>query len=115
MTHTRDWFHGVRESLAGPVRVWTVREWALVGWTVACHYRRVRRASVADDSSDERRAGTARTTADERAALALDLGRRHLAIYADAHGIDRQEALLRLQRRRQARRRPSACIEALLR
>jgi hypothetical protein len=54
-------------------------------------------------------------TADDRASLALDLGRRHVAIDADARGIDRQEALLRLQRRRQARRRPSGCIEPLLR
>lgn len=75
----------------------------------------MRRASVVQDSIDRQRAATNLLTADERADLSLDLGRRHVAVYAEANGIDRDEALARLQRRRQARRRPSACIEALLR
>jgi hypothetical protein len=75
----------------------------------------MRRASVVLDSIDRQRAATDRLTTGERASLALDLGRRHVAIYAEAQAIDRGEALARLQRRRQARRRPSACIEALLR
>lgn len=50
----------------------------------------------------------------ERVALALSLGARSLADYAAAHGLDPQSARRELERRRQARRRPSACIEALL-
>ena len=50
----------------------------------------------------------------ERVTLALSLGERDVAAYADAHGIDRMTARRALESHRQAGRRRSACIEALL-
>jgi len=50
----------------------------------------------------------------ERVAHALALGARSLEIYATANGLDAHEARRRIERARQAGRRRSACIEALL-
>jgi len=47
-------------------------------------------------------------------ALALELGERDLAAYANAHGLDRETARRALERARQAGRRRSGCLEALL-
>lgn len=74
-----------------------------------------RRPSVANESPSERRERMAHLTADERVTRALALGRRDLAIYAAASGIDIEAARLAVERRRQTRRRPSASIDALLR
>jgi hypothetical protein len=74
-----------------------------------------RRASVATESSAERRSRIALLTVEERVARTFELGRRDLALYASANGLDGETARRTLQRRRQSRRRPSACIEALLR
>ena len=75
--------------------------------------RFMRRPSVADDTPSDRRARVAALTADERVALAL--GRRDLEIYATASGLVLRAARLAVERRRQARRRPSASLDALLR
>jgi len=74
-----------------------------------------RRPSVVSESPSERRERAARLTPDERVTKALDLGRRDLAIYAAASGFDLRTARLAVERRRQARRRPSGCMDALLR
>ncbi|RIL05253.1 MAG: hypothetical protein DCC71_11020 [Proteobacteria bacterium] len=60
------------------------------------------------------REALARLSASERVALAFDLGRRDLESYAASRGFSLAEARRALERRRQARRTPSACIEALL-
>jgi len=74
----------------------------------------MRRFSVADESARAERARAAALSPAERVALALSLGERDIAAYADAHGIDRSSARRALERARQAGRRRSACIEALL-
>ena len=75
----------------------------------------MRRPSVADETISDRRARIAHLTADERVALTLALGRRDLEIYAAASGLDLRAARLAVERRRQARRRVSASMDALLR
>lgn len=75
----------------------------------------MRRPSVAQDTASERRRRFEGLSTDERMALALELGRRHLTAYAEANGLTVTDARALLERRRQARRRPSASIEALLR
>ena len=74
----------------------------------------MRRPSVADQFAPAERARVAGLTPSERVALALELGERDLASYAHAHGIDRAAARRALERGRQAGRRRSACMEALL-
>lgn len=74
----------------------------------------MRRPSVAQEDIRERRRRLHALTPDDRIALALDLGRRHLIVYAEAQGLTLLDAQKILDRRRQARRRTSACLEALL-
>jgi len=74
----------------------------------------MRRPSVANAIRAEQRRETAALSADERVALALELGARALADYCHAHGVEPAEARRRLARHRQARRRASARREALL-
>jgi hypothetical protein len=50
----------------------------------------------------------------ERVALALELGERSLDSYCRASGVARGAARRDVERRRQARRRRSSCLEALL-
>jgi hypothetical protein len=50
----------------------------------------------------------------ERVRLALELGRRGLEVYAGSQGISVLEARRAVERRVQARRRRSGCLEALL-
>jgi hypothetical protein len=70
--------------------------------------------SVADVLRDEdRRAVRAMSPAD-RLALALALGRRDLETFRAARGLDAATAARLLERRRQAGRRPSACLADLI-
>jgi hypothetical protein len=50
----------------------------------------------------------------ERVQLGLELGRRDLELYAGNLGIPLPEARRSVERRVQARRRRSSCLEALL-
>jgi hypothetical protein len=74
----------------------------------------MRRKSVADGLAEAERRRVAALAVDERVRLALELGERSLAAYCAATGLDRDGARRRVERRRQARRRRSGCIEALL-
>jgi len=74
----------------------------------------MRRASVADRLRRAQRERVASLSAGERVRLALELGRRDLALYARHAGLAPLEARRAVERRVQARRRPSGCIEALL-
>lgn len=74
----------------------------------------MRESGVANVLRKGEREMVARLSASERVALALELGKRDLEAYASARGVALTEARRELERRRQARRRPSACIEALL-
>jgi len=74
----------------------------------------MRRRSVAQEDLTARRARTAARTADERVEKAMELGRRDVAIFAEAAGIEPRTARILIERRRQARRRASACMDALL-
>ncbi len=62
------------------------------------------------------RAEVARLAPAERVALALALGERDLEIFRLAHDppLAPDEAVRRLQRRRQAGRRPSRCAERIV-
>lgn len=72
--------------------------------------------SVADLLRAEDRAALESLSATERVALALALGRRDLEAFRLAHepSLEAAEAARRLQRRRQAGRRPSRCLQELL-
>lgn len=88
---------------------------SLVASPNAWHYREMRPASVATAFDADRRLRIAAMTANERVALALELGRWNFEAYAAAHGLERRAARRAVERRRQSRRRPSACMDALLR
>jgi hypothetical protein len=72
--------------------------------------------SVADLLRAEDRAALESLSATERVALALALGRRDREAFRLAHEppLEAGEAARRLQRRRQAGRRPSRCLQELL-
>jgi len=70
--------------------------------------------SVADELRAADRRHAASLSPGERVALALELGSECIALYAAASGQSAEAARRALERRRQARRRPSACVEALL-
>lgn len=74
----------------------------------------MRRPSAADALRDDERQRIAALSASDRVELALQLGERDLALYAQSHGIALDVARREMDLRRQARRRKSACIEALL-
>jgi hypothetical protein len=75
----------------------------------------VRRASVIQTLATTDRRRRLAVTADERVASALALGRRDLEIYGAASGLTAREARVSVERRRQARRRASISLDALLR
>lgn len=50
----------------------------------------------------------------ERLELAFRLGEQDLAAYCAAHGVDRDAAVREFQRRRQATRQPSGCVERII-
>jgi hypothetical protein len=72
--------------------------------------------SVADRLRAEDRAALLALTPAERVALALELGERDLEIFRSAHRppLTREEAMRRLERQRQAGRRPSRCMQELI-
>lgn len=72
--------------------------------------------SVADSFREDDRRRLRALSAEARVALALALGRRDLETFRQAHDppLPRDEALRRLERQRQAGRRPSACVAALI-
>lgn len=72
--------------------------------------------SVADELRNEDRARLAAMSPAERVALALALGDRDLETFRLAHvpPLSRDEARRVLERRRQAGRRRSRCIEELI-
>ena len=53
-------------------------------------------------------------TIEERRALAFRLGDEDLTSFRATHGLDRSTAIRLLERRRQATRRPSACMERII-
>ena len=89
-------------------------ETSLAGRSAAWHHLRMRRRSVAQDDLTAKRTRIAAQTADERVDRALELGRRDVEIFAEAAGIDPRTARILIERRRQARRRASSCMDALL-
>ena len=50
----------------------------------------------------------------ERLDLAFSLGEEDLESFRATHGLDRRTAIRLLERRRQATRQPSACLERLI-
>ena len=53
-------------------------------------------------------------TIEQRLALAFRLGDEDLESFRATHGLDRPSAIRRLERRRQATRRPSGCVERII-
>jgi hypothetical protein len=74
----------------------------------------MRRASVADTLAREDRLRDKLLSASERVMRALALGRRDLAIHAAASGLSPAAARRAVERRRQAGRRASGAVAALL-
>ncbi len=74
----------------------------------------MRRWSVAGELRSEERARIAALSAEARVQLALELGRRSLESFAARAVLSLESARATLERRRQARRRPSRCLEDLL-
>jgi hypothetical protein len=72
--------------------------------------------SVADALRAEDRHALLALTEDERVRLALALGERDLEAFRLAHDppLARHEAIHRLERQRQAGRRPSRCIDEMI-
>ncbi len=75
---------------------------------------RMRRQSVADSLRESERSRVASLTAAERVRLALELGRRSLEAYCATSGLAPERARVLLERRAQAGRRKSRCLEDLL-
>ena len=74
----------------------------------------MRRASVADELRIEQRHEVASLSPGERVLLALKLGNASVELFRAQSGLSQEEAHKALDRRRQSRRRVSACLEALL-
>ena len=74
----------------------------------------MRRPSAADALRNDERKRVAALSASDRVELALRLGERDLKLYAQSQGVVLEAARREMNLRRQARRRKSACIEALL-
>jgi len=74
----------------------------------------MRRPSAADALRNDERKRVAALSASDRVELAVRLGERDLKLYAQSQGVVLEAARREMDLRRQARRRKSACIEALL-
>jgi hypothetical protein len=74
----------------------------------------MRRPSAADSLREAERRRVAALLASDRVELALQLGERDVMLYAQSQGVALETARRDMDLRRQARRRKSACIEALL-
>ena len=70
--------------------------------------------SVADHLRMEEREALLALAPRERVALALELGERDLEIFRRARSLPRREAARFLEQQRQAGRRHSRCLEALM-
>jgi hypothetical protein len=70
--------------------------------------------SVADDLRQRDREESKRLSIDERLRRVFELGEIGLEAFRQAQGIDRRTAIRLLQRRRQAGRQPSRCMEELI-
>jgi hypothetical protein len=70
--------------------------------------------SVADELRQRDRQRVLELPVEERIELALRLGEEALEAFAAAQGVDRATAIRLLQRRRQAGRRPSRCMEEII-
>jgi hypothetical protein len=95
-----------------PAWAWDRR--ALAARPSKCQDPIMRRPSVADRLRHAQRERVASLSPGERVRLALELGRRDLELYALHCGIPPLEARRAVERRVQARRRRSGCLEALL-
>lgn len=71
------------------------------------------RSKVADELREEQMRAVAAMTPQERIDLAFACGQRDLEFYMAATGLDRDEALRRIERTRQVGRRYSRCIDEL--
>lgn len=67
--------------------------------------------SVADDLRDELRDRVAKMTGSERVTLALELGARDVAMYAQARCVDRETARKVFESARRVGRIRSRCLE----
>ncbi|MCC6849784.1 MAG: hypothetical protein IT294_14865 [Deltaproteobacteria bacterium] len=74
----------------------------------------MRRRSVTQDDLIVKRARIAARTADERVEKALERRRQNVAIFAGAARSEPRTARISIERRRPARRRASASMDALL-
>jgi hypothetical protein len=74
----------------------------------------MRHPSIADELRAAQREEVARLSPSERVRLALELGSESVELLRAQSGLSVKEACLARERRRQSRRRPSACLEALL-
>jgi hypothetical protein len=72
-------------------------------------------SSVADDLREDLRERNRTLPFQDRVDRVLEMGALALRVFADAQSLEVPDARKELQRRRQASRRPSACLEALLR
>lgn len=72
--------------------------------------------SVADELRAEEREALLALAPSDRVALALALGERDLETYrlSQRPALSRNEAIRQLERRRQASRRPSSCLDCLI-
>ena len=77
-----------------------------------CYTRVVK--SVASSLRERDAADVRGMTPEERLALAFRLGDEELESFRATHGLDRTTAIRLLERRRQATRQPSACLERLI-
>ena len=77
-----------------------------------CYARVVK--SVASSLRKRDAADVRGMTPEERLALAFRLGDEDLKSFRTTHGLDRPTAIRLLERRLQATRRPSACMERII-
>jgi hypothetical protein len=70
--------------------------------------------SVADDLRREDREAFAKLSLEERVRRVFEMGEIGLEAFRQAQGVDRETAIRLLQRRRQAGRRPSKCMEEII-
>lgn len=70
--------------------------------------------SVASVLRERTAADLRRMSPADRVELAFRLGDEAIETFRAAHGLDRQTAIRLIERRRQATRRPSACLDRLI-
>jgi len=70
--------------------------------------------SVADELRRRDREAVASLPLEERVRRAFELGEIGLEAFRQAQGVDRSTAIRLLQRRRQAGRQPSRCMEEII-